>query len=70
MTTDHVALLPAYLAAGTAVLVLLADLLIGTRAAVLGTAAAGAAATALAAAAVGAGGTRTSLCAAFVDDCS
>jgi NADH-quinone oxidoreductase subunit N len=70
MSLDHVALLPAYLAAGTAVIVLLADVLVGARAAVLGTAAAGAAATAVAAAVVGAGDTRTSMCAALAGDCS
>ncbi|GGJ98360.1 NADH-quinone oxidoreductase subunit N [Pilimelia anulata] len=64
MTFDHAALLPAYLAAGTALLVLLADLVFARRGAVLGTAALGALATGVGAAVVGAGGTRETLCAA------
>ncbi|GGK12981.1 hypothetical protein GCM10010124_01890 [Pilimelia terevasa] len=63
MSFDHVALLPTYLAAGTAVLVLLADVLLGRRAASVAVAAAGAAATATGAAAVGLGGPRETLCA-------
>ncbi|HEX5740668.1 MAG TPA: NADH-quinone oxidoreductase subunit N, partial [Pilimelia sp.] len=62
MTFDHVALLPAYLAAGTVVLVLLADLVVARRRAGVGAAAAGALATAAAAAAVGATGPRSTLC--------
>ncbi|MBM2619121.1 NADH-quinone oxidoreductase subunit N [Actinoplanes sp. LDG1-06] len=46
---DHISLLPLYAAAGTAVLVLLADLLVGRRAAVLG--------------ALGGGGLATAVCA-------
>jgi NADH-quinone oxidoreductase subunit N len=59
---DHVALLPAYLAAGTAVLVLLADLVVGRRAAAP-VAALGAAATAVGAAWVGTGPSRGTFCA-------
>jgi NADH-quinone oxidoreductase subunit N len=59
---DHVALLPAYVAAGTAVLVLLADLLVARRPAVLAAAAAGTLATAVAAAWVGGGPTRATFC--------
>lgn len=62
MNPDHVALLPAYLAAGTAVLVLLADLLVARRGAVLATAAFGAVATAVGAAWVGTGSTRATFC--------
>lgn len=65
-TIDHVALLPAYLAAGTAVLVLLTDLFVVRRAAVVVVAAAGAAVTAAAAlwaAGPGFGGTRSTFCA-------
>ncbi|WP_234361410.1 NADH-quinone oxidoreductase subunit N [Plantactinospora sp. BB1] len=67
-SVDNVALLPAYLAAGTAVLVLLADLLIGRRGATVAVFAAGAAATALGAVLVGAAGSRRTFCAG--DDCS
>ncbi|HYN97450.1 MAG TPA: proton-conducting transporter membrane subunit [Pilimelia sp.] len=67
-SVDHVALLPAYLAAGTAVLVLLADLLVGRRGATLAVAAVGAAATAAGASFVGAGPDRATLCAG--DACS
>jgi NADH-quinone oxidoreductase subunit N len=63
---DHVAILPAYVAAGTAVLVLLADLLVpGRRVVPLGTAAVGAAATAVTSAWLGAslhGGERSTFC--------
>ncbi|MGC4803845.1 NADH-quinone oxidoreductase subunit N [Micromonospora sp. DT233] len=65
---DHVALLPAYLAAGTAILVLLVDLLVARPAATLTVAAAGAVATALAAAVVGAGDARRTFCVGA--DCS
>jgi len=65
---DHVALLPGYLAAGTAVLVLLADLLVGRRAVTLGVAVAGGAATAVGAIVVGSGASRSTLCVA--DGCS
>ncbi|MBE1485235.1 NADH-quinone oxidoreductase subunit N [Plantactinospora soyae] len=61
-TVDNVALLPAYLAAGTAVLVLLADLLIARRGATVAVFAAGAVATALGAVLVGAAGTRRTFC--------
>ncbi|HET6212724.1 MAG TPA: NADH-quinone oxidoreductase subunit N, partial [Micromonosporaceae bacterium] len=44
---DHVALLPAYLAAGTAVLAFLADLVVARRGAVLAVSAAGTIATAV-----------------------
>ncbi|WBB79122.1 proton-conducting transporter membrane subunit [Micromonospora sp. WMMD882] len=64
-TVDHVALLPAYLAAGTAVLVLLADLLVARPRVTVAVAALGAAATALGAALVGAGDDRGTFC---VDD--
>src|SRR4051794_9966032 len=63
---DHVAVLPAYVAAGTAVLVLLADLLVpGRRVVPLGAAAVGAAATAVTSAWLGAslhGGQRSAFC--------
>jgi NADH-quinone oxidoreductase subunit N len=60
---DQVALLPAYAAAGTAVLVLLVDLLLpGRRGAVLGVAALGAAATGVVAVWVGVGPTRRAFC--------
>lgn len=62
MTIDHVALLPGYVAAGTAVLVLLADLLLARRAAVLTAAALGAVATAVTAAWVGAAADRVAFC--------
>ncbi|HWG99938.1 MAG TPA: proton-conducting transporter membrane subunit [Pilimelia sp.] len=68
---DHVALLPLYLAAGTAVAALLADLLTGRRGAVLGAALLGAAATGAAAAWVAAGPVRQTFCGARApDDCS
>ncbi|MBF9134185.1 NADH-quinone oxidoreductase subunit N [Plantactinospora sp. S1510] len=67
-TVDNVALLPAYLAAGTAVLVLLADLLVARRGATVAVFAVGAAATALGAVLVGTAGTRRTFCAG--DDCS
>jgi NADH-quinone oxidoreductase subunit N len=63
-TIDHVALLPAYLAAGTAVLVLLADLLVDRRRATVAVAALGVAATAAVAVAVGRGGDRATFCTA------
>ncbi|MCI4062815.1 NADH-quinone oxidoreductase subunit N [Micromonospora sp. R77] len=67
-SVDNVALLPAYLAAATAVLVLLADLLVARAAVTVAVAALGSAATALGAALVGAGGERRTFC---VDaDCS
>jgi NADH-quinone oxidoreductase subunit N len=59
---DHVALLPAYCAAGTAVLVFLLDLVVARRAAVLAGAALGALATAAAAWWVGAGPDRATFC--------
>lgn len=62
------AVLPAYLAAGTAVLVLLADLLLARRAATLATAAGGAFATAVAAVLVGTAGDRATFC--VPDGCS
>ncbi|MFI6229049.1 NADH-quinone oxidoreductase subunit N [Micromonospora echinospora] len=65
---DHVALLPGYLAAGTAVLVLLVDLLLARPRATVAAAALGATATALGAALVGAGGDRGTFCVA--DGCS
>lgn len=67
-TVDHVALLPAYLAAGTAVLVLLADLLIARRVVTAAVAAAGAAATAAGAALTGRAGPRETFC--VPDACS
>ncbi|MFU8851133.1 NADH-quinone oxidoreductase subunit N [Micromonospora sp. SL1-18] len=67
-SVDHVALLPAYLAAGTAVLVLLADLLVARAAATVAVATIGAAATALGAAGVGTGGERRTFCVGV--DCS
>jgi NADH-quinone oxidoreductase subunit N len=65
---DSVALLPAYVAAGTAVLVLLADLFVARRGATVAVAATGAAATALAAVLVGRGGARETFCVGA--DCS
>jgi NADH-quinone oxidoreductase subunit N len=62
MNPDHVALLPAYLAAGTAVLVLLVDLLVARGGAVLAAAGLGAVATAVGAAWVGAGPERATFC--------
>jgi NADH-quinone oxidoreductase subunit N len=67
-SVDHVALLPAYLAAGTAVLVLLTDLLVARRGAVLAVAALGALATAAGAIGVGVGGDRETFC--VPDACS
>ncbi|WP_446211449.1 NADH-quinone oxidoreductase subunit N [Micromonospora sp. IBSANI012] len=67
-SVDNVALLPAYLAAGTAVLVLLADLMVARRGATVAVAAAGAVATAAGAALVGAGETRRTFCVGA--DCS
>lgn len=61
MTIDHVALLPAYLAAGTAVLAFLGDLLVPR--AVLVLTALGAVATGTAAVLVGRGHTRSTFCA-------
>ncbi|MBQ1026812.1 NADH-quinone oxidoreductase subunit N [Micromonospora sp. C95] len=65
---DHVALLPAYLAAGTAVLVLLVDLLAARPRATVVTAVTGAVATAVGAAAVGSGAERRTFCVGT--DCS
>lgn len=59
---DHVALLPGYLAAGTALLALLTDLLLARRGATLAVTAAGALAVAVAAAAVGTGPVRDTFC--------
>ncbi|WP_130328990.1 NADH-quinone oxidoreductase subunit N [Micromonospora kangleipakensis] len=67
-SVDNVALLPAYLAAGTAVLVLLADLLLARAGATVAAAAAGSVATAAGAAVVGAGGERRTFCVG--GDCS
>jgi NADH-quinone oxidoreductase subunit N len=67
-SVDNVALLPAYLAAGTAVLVLLTDLLVARAAASLAVAAVGSLATAAGAAWVGAGDVRRTFCAGT--DCS
>jgi NADH-quinone oxidoreductase subunit N len=67
-SVDNVALLPAYLAAGTVLLVLLTDLFI--RRAVLAVAALGAAATAVGAALVGRGGDRATFCVSGTRDCS
>ena len=61
-TIDHVALLPVYLAGGTALLALLADLAVGRRQVTLAVAAAGAAAVALAAGWVGTGPVRETFC--------
>jgi len=61
-SVDHVALLPAYLAAATAVLVLLTDLIVARRAAVLAVAALGALATAAGAIGVGLGDDRQTFC--------
>ncbi|WP_431880349.1 NADH-quinone oxidoreductase subunit N [Micromonospora marina] len=65
---DNVAMLPAYLAAGTAVLVLLIDLLVARPAVTVAVAALGAAGTAAGAALVGAAGERRTFCVG--DDCS
>ncbi|NUO56343.1 MAG: NADH-quinone oxidoreductase subunit N [Hamadaea sp.] len=59
---DHIGLLPLYLAAGTAVLVLVADLLLGRVVVTLGAGVLGALATAAGSAIVGAGGARRSFC--------
>jgi NADH-quinone oxidoreductase subunit N len=59
---DHVALLPAYLAAGTAVLVFLTDLVVARRGAILAVAALGAVATGTAAWWVGVGPDRATFC--------
>ncbi|MQA27401.1 MAG: hypothetical protein GEU94_18475, partial [Micromonosporaceae bacterium] len=64
---DHVALLPAYLAAGTAVLVLVCDLFLAPgsatrRGVLLSVAALGVIAAGVAAVAVGVGGVRTAFC--------
>lgn len=67
-SVDHVALLPVYLAAGTAVLALLADLLVGRRVVVFAAATLGAAATAAGAVIVGRGDDRATFCAG--DACS
>lgn len=67
-SVDHVALLPVYLAAGTAVLVLLTDLILARRAAVLAVAALGALATAAGAIGVGMGDDRQTFC--VPDACS
>jgi NADH-quinone oxidoreductase subunit N len=65
MTIDQVALLPVYLAAGTALLAFLADLVFpGRRAVVAGAAALGALATGVAAVQVGRGPTRQTFCSA------
>ncbi|MFG3681395.1 NADH-quinone oxidoreductase subunit N [Micromonospora chalcea] len=65
---DNLAMLPAYLAAGTAVLVLLVDLLVARPAVTVAVAALGAAGTAAGAALVGAAGERRTFCVG--DDCS
>ncbi|WP_422751157.1 NADH-quinone oxidoreductase subunit N [Micromonospora sp. WMMD1219] len=65
---DNLAMLPAYLAAGTAVLVLLVDLLVARPAATVAVAALGAAGTAAGAALVGAAGERRTFCVGA--DCS
>ncbi|WP_341717704.1 NADH-quinone oxidoreductase subunit N [Micromonospora sp. FIMYZ51] len=67
-SVDNVALLPAYLAAGTAVLVLLVDLLLARPAATVFAAVTGAVATAIGAVAVGAAGERRTFCVGT--DCS
>ncbi|MFI6758711.1 NADH-quinone oxidoreductase subunit N [Micromonospora sp. NPDC050417] len=61
-SVDNVALLPAYLAAGTAVLVLLADLVVARRGATMAVFAAGAVVTAVGALVVGAGDDRRTFC--------
>jgi NADH-quinone oxidoreductase subunit N len=70
MRVDQVALLPAYVAAGTAVLALLADLLVGRRWITLGATMAGAAATAVTAIVVGRGADRVAFCPAGGELCS
>jgi NADH-quinone oxidoreductase subunit N len=61
-SVDHVALAPAYLAAATAVLVLLVDLLVARRVVTVAVAAGGAVATAVGAALVGSGPDRSTFC--------
>lgn len=61
-SVDNIALLPAYLAAGTAVLVLLADLVLAWRGATVVVFAAGALATAAGALVVGFGDDRQTFC--------
>jgi len=68
MTIDHVALLPAYLAAATAVAAFLADLIAPRRVVVVGATAVGALATGVAAVLVGQGPVRRTFCAGA--DCS
>ncbi|SCL20108.1 NADH dehydrogenase subunit N [Micromonospora nigra] len=67
-SVDNVALLPAYLAAGTAVLVLLVDLILARPAATVAAAVTGALATAAGAAVVGSGPQRRTFCVGA--DCS
>ncbi|MFY1617874.1 NADH-quinone oxidoreductase subunit N [Micromonospora sp. WMMD736] len=67
-SVDSVALLPAYLAAGTAVLVLVVDLVLARPRATVAVAALGALGTAVTSALVGAGGERRTFCAGV--DCS
>ncbi|SCE88447.1 NADH-quinone oxidoreductase subunit N [Micromonospora chokoriensis] len=67
-SVDSVALLPAYLAAGTAVLVLLTDLILARPRATIVAAALGALGTAVGSAVVGAGGERRTFCVGA--DCS
>ncbi|MGC4778344.1 NADH-quinone oxidoreductase subunit N [Micromonospora chalcea] len=67
-SVDNVAMLPAYLAAGTAVLVLLVDLLVARPAVTVAVAALGATGTAAGATLVGTSGTRRTFCVG--DDCS
>ncbi|MGV9215869.1 NADH-quinone oxidoreductase subunit N [Micromonospora sp. RB23] len=67
-SVDSVALLPAYLAAGTAVLVLVVDLALARPRATVAVAALGALGTAVSSALVGAGGERRTFCAGA--DCS
>lgn len=67
-TIDHVALLPAYLAAGTAVLALLADLALARRGATVTVTALGAAAVVAGAVQVGRGPERTTFCLLEVPD--
>jgi NADH-quinone oxidoreductase subunit N len=67
-SVDSVALLPAYLAAGTAVLVLVVDLVLARPRATVAVAALGALGTAVASALVGAGGERRTFCVG--PDCS
>lgn len=69
-TIDHVALLPAYLAAGTTLLALLVDLALARRAVTLVVTAAGAAGVAVAAWLVGTGPVRETFCLTGTDACS